>query len=179
MRLLPAFVAALMAAACHSPGAYGHARVYTPLDEEAAAAENARAYDPALAARMPDEWKRAPVSVFGVVKARLDGASGAASLSLGVRKLEARNLCDTEDEDTCRVTVSEHDFASLHAEVRLREEDELGSASVGPGSLVRVIGVIADDVDPNDGAPVIRARYYRHWPRGHYLTTAAPGRFRR
>jgi hypothetical protein len=37
---------------------------------------------------------------------------------------------------------------------------------------VRVIGKLNDEVDANDGAPVLVAGYYRHWPRGSFVTTA-------
>ncbi len=170
---------ALLLAACHSAGQYGHARSYVPLSDEATAAESAKNYDPIMVQRMPSQWKGKPVSVFGVVKSRVDGDGGAASLTLSVRTLEPRNLCETEDEDSCRVTVSDHEHAVVHALVKLRSGDDIGRYSVGPGSLLRVIGVIGDDVDPNDGTPVIRARYYRHWPRDFYLTTAARSEFRR
>ncbi|MGH8311365.1 MAG: hypothetical protein ACRETX_16430, partial [Steroidobacteraceae bacterium] len=98
---------------------------------------------------------------------------------ISVRTLETRNLCDTEDEDTCRVTVSEREHAMLHALVKLSAGDELGEHSVGQGSLIRVIGVIGDDVDQNDGTPVLRATYYRHWPRNFYVTTADREHMRR
>jgi hypothetical protein len=42
-----------------------------------------------------------------------------------------------------------------------------------PGALVRVIGKLNDDVDKNDGAPVLVANYYRHWPRNYFVTTAS------
>jgi hypothetical protein len=41
------------------------------------------------------------------------------------------------------------------------------------GSLVRVLGKLTDDVDPQDGAVVIKADYYRHWPRNFFVTTAS------
>ena len=40
-----------------------------------------------------------------------------------VRTLEARNLCDTSDEDTCRVTVSDREHAAVHAHARLSGDD--------------------------------------------------------
>jgi len=174
--LLPVW---LLSAGCHSAGPYGHSRTYTPLDEEETAASSAKDYDPVMAKRIPAQWKGKPTSVFGVVKSRNEGKSGAAYLALSVRTLESRNLCDTEDEDTCLVTVSEREHAVLHAQVKLSGGDELGQHSVGQGSLVRVIGVIGDDVDPNDGSPVLRATYYRHWPRNFYATTADREHMRR
>jgi hypothetical protein len=172
MKLQSLVLLAALLGGCHSAGLYGHARAYSPLGEEEDAAKSAEAYDPVMAQRAPGEWKGKPVSVFGVVKSRKAGPSGTADLTLSVRTLEPRNLCESQDEDSCRVTVSEREHAIVHAEVKLSGEDDIGKLSVGAGSLVRVIGKISDDVDPADGSPVIRATYYRHWPRNYFVTTA-------
>lgn len=163
---------AALAAGCHSAGLYGHARTYVPLSDEADAAQNAKTFDPVMAKRMPDKWKGKAISVFGVVKQRNPGPGGAADLALSVRTLAPRNLCANSSEDSCRVTVSDHEYAVVHALVKLRSDDNIGKHSVGIGSLVRVIGVIGDEVNASDGTPVIRATYYRHWPRDFYVTTA-------
>jgi len=68
--------------------------------------------------------------------------------------------------------VSEHEHAVVHATIKLASEDDIGAHSVGPGSLLRVIGKLSDEVDPDDGSPVLRASYYRHWPRNFFVTTA-------
>jgi hypothetical protein len=164
---------------CHSAGPYGYSRSYVALAAEESAEAGAKTYDPVMVQRTPAEWKGKRVSVFGVVKTRTEGSGGAAYLTLSVRSLEARNLCDSEDEDSCRVTVSEREHAVIHAHAKLEAEDEIGQKSVGPGSLVRVIGVIGDDVDQNDGMPVLRANYYRHWPRNFFVTTADRANMRR
>jgi hypothetical protein len=169
----------LLFAGCHSAGQYGHSRVYSPLDAEEEALVGAKNYDPVMVQREPLKWKSKPVNVFGVVKTRNDGSAGAAYLTLSVRVLEPRNLCDTEDEDTCRVTVSEREHAVIHAHVKLESADHIGEHSIGSGSLVRIIGVLGDEVDTNDGMPVLRATYYRHWPRDYYVTTAARTHMRR
>jgi hypothetical protein len=171
--------AALFCAGCHSPGPYGYSRVYAPLPDEKRAAEGATDYDPVMAQRAPDQWKGKPVSVFGVVKARNPGPGGTADLTLSVRVLEPRNLCESADEDTCRVTVSDREHAVLHAHVKLTGEDDIGKLSVGAGSLLRLVGKLKDDVDASDGAAVLGASYYRHWPRGYYVTTAARDEMRR
>ena len=38
---------------------------------------------------------------------------------------------------------------------------------------LRIVGNVTQDLDPNDGTPVLRATFYRHWPRGFYVTTKA------
>ncbi len=170
---------AIFAAACGSAGPYGYSRTYAPLSEESEAAEGATPFDPIMAQRLPDEWKGKKVSLFGLVKSRDAGSGGASRLKLSLRTLEDRNLCDAEPEDTCRVTVGEREHAVLHALVALDAEDDLGAKSVGPGSLLRIVGTIGEEVDPSDGTVVIRASYYRHWPRNHFVTTAARSHMRR
>ena len=163
----------LVLGACHSPGKYGHSRVYSPLSAEEDALAKTKEYDPVMVQRKPEDFKGKSLNFFGVVLSRSEGAGGTARLKLSVRTLAKRNLCETKDEDSCRVTVSDREHAVAHALVKLSEEDDIGKRSVGVGSLVRVVGQIGDEVDPNDGAPVLRASYYRHWPRNFYVTTAA------
>ena len=158
--------------ACHSVGPYGFSRTYQPLSPEETAAQGSREYDPVMAARDKDDWKKGTVSIFGIVKARSQSKDGGAYLTLSMRTLSERNLCDDFDEDTCRVTVSEHEHAVVHATVKLASDDDIGEHSVGKGSLLRVIGKLTDEVDPDDGTPVIHASYYRHWPRNFFVTTA-------
>ena len=93
---------------------------------------------------------------------------GAAVLSaLSVRRLrDAKSLLErASTKMTCRVTVSDRDFGVVHGAVALRPEDDMGEKSVSIGSLVRVAGKFGEDVEPSDGAPVMRASFYRHWPR--------------
>jgi hypothetical protein len=163
---------ALLLLGCHSAGPYGFARTYQPLSAERDAIEGAREFDPVMAERDKEDWKKATISLFGIVKARSSAKDGGAYLTLSMRTLSDRNLCDEFDEDTCRVTVSEHEHATLHAIVKLASDDEVGARSVGKGSLVRVVGKLTDEVDPDDGASVLRVSYYRHWPRHFFVTTA-------
>ncbi len=168
-----------MLTACGSAGPYGHSRVYSPLDEEKVATTNSLEYDPVMAKRSPEKWKGKLISLFGVVVDRQPGSGGNAEVKLSVRTLEPRNLCDSEDEDSCRVTVSDHEYDVVHALLHLSTADDLGEHSVGLGSLVRVVGTLSDDVDPSDGEPILKATYYRHWPRGFYVTTADRSLMRR
>lgn len=168
------FGIALGVAACGGPGPYGYAPRYAPTSEEAAATKDARDYDPVMYGREPGQWRTSTTTLFGVVTARAPGPSGAAYLTLSVRRLETRNLCSNRDDDSsCRVTVSDRDFGVVHALARLQPEDDIGERSVGPGSLVRVAGLFGEDVDPSDGAPVLRASFYRHWPRHFFVTSAS------
>ncbi|MBK6693379.1 MAG: hypothetical protein IPG50_14395 [Myxococcales bacterium] len=173
MRALFAAVFALSLVACGA-GPYGHAPHYVPLSEEQNAVAAAREYDPVMFQRQPDEWKKGHVSLFGIVTHRAPGPSGATALTLGVRRLEPRNLCESmRDDSTCRVTVSDREFGLVHVLVTLRPDDDVGERSVGVGSLLRVVASSGGEVDPQDGAAVLRASYYRHWPRYFYVTKAA------
>ena len=60
----------------------------------------------------------------------------------------------------------------------LRPEDTVGTDRVWTGSLLRVIGAPTGEFDA-EGGPVLAAAYYRHWPRGAYVTTADRARMRR
>lgn len=167
---LGAALAALTVASCHSGGQYGYAQTYDPLSEEDDAAEGAREFDPVMMEREPESWRGTKLSIFGVVKARSQAPGGGAYLTLSVRRLLDRNLCDSQDQDTCRVSVTDHEFGLLHATVKLAPEDDIGKLSLGAGSLVRVIGTLTDDVDKNDGMQVLKGSYYRHWPRNYFVT---------
>lgn len=165
---------AASAVACRSAGPYGYAVAYTPTSEEEKAVQGAREYDPVMFSREPEAWRKSRSSLFGVVTGRAPGPGGAAYLTLSVRKLETRNLCsNANDEDTCRVTVSDRDFGVVHVLAALRPDDDMGEHSTAAGSLVRVVGTFGEDVDPADGAPVVRAVYYRHWPRYFYVTRSS------
>ncbi len=169
----PLALALVLLASCHSPGPYGHAVQYAPTSEEESATRGARAYDPVMVQREPEVWRKGKVVLFGVVNGRAPGPGGAAHVTLKVRRLEPRNLCgNANDEDSCRVTVSDRDFGVVHAFVALQPQDDTGEASLGIGSLVRVVGALGEDVDPSDGSPVVRSSFYRHWPRFTYATTA-------
>jgi hypothetical protein len=173
--LTSAFALALGLAGCRSAGPWGYAPQYTATSEEQAATTGSREYDPVIYPREPDSWRKSKTALFGIVTGRAPGPGGAAYLTLRVRKLETRNLCtNANDEDTCRVTVNGRDFGIVHVLAALRPDDDMGEHSVGVGSLVRVAGTFGEDVDPADGAPVMRAGFYRHWPRYFYVTRSSP-----
>jgi hypothetical protein len=165
-----AFAALFVACACSSAGPYGYSREYSPLDEEEELLDGSRELDPVQIERDPETWKKGRISVFGVVKERKQGPGGATDLTLSMRSLATRNLCDSRDESTCRVTISEREHAIVHAIAALKGEDDLGRKAVMPGSLVRVIGRLAQGVDTKDGSYVLQAQYLRHWPRDEYVT---------
>ncbi len=171
--LTVALLSLALCTGCASGGQYGFARTYEPLSDEEDAAEGVREFDPVMIEREPESWRGVKLSIFGVVKGRTQAPGGGAYLTLSVRRLQDRNLCDDMPDDTCRVTVTEHEFGLVHAVVKLRPEDDIGKLSLSMGSLVRVIGKLTDNVDKTDGMQVINTDYYRHWPRNYFVTDAA------
>jgi hypothetical protein len=164
---------------CGSAGPYGHSRAYTPLDAEDDAAEDSERYDPVMVERLPQEWQKKKLELFGVVLARGEGRDGLTDLTLSVRRLAARNLCEAGEEETCRVTVGDQELARLHALVPLRQEDLGGDSRLQPRSLVRIIGKLEDQANKDDGTDVLLASYYRHWPPAEYVTEQARSYMRR
>jgi hypothetical protein len=69
--------------------------------------------------------------------------------------------------------VSDRDFGVMHALLKLAPDDDIGPLSVGIGSMLRIIGTFAQEADPTDGAPILHATFYRHWPRYFYVTKAS------
>jgi hypothetical protein len=165
--------------ACSSAGPYGYSRTYSPLSAEEEAARDSERYDPVMAQRLPQEWRKKKLEVFGVVLARAEGRDGLSDLTLSMRRLAARNLCEAGEEETCRVTVGDQELARLHALVKLSQEDAVGAQQLKPQSLVRVIGTLEDQANKDDGADVLLASYYRHWPSAQYVTEQARSYMRR
>lgn len=169
-KLAAAVMLSLVAVSCHSPGPYGHSIEYAPLGEEETALEGSLEYDPVMAAREPNKWAAERVNLFGVVERRKKSPGPEVELTLSVRTLSPRNLCDEGSEDTCRVTVSEREYGKILAHVRLSPDDDIGMRRVAVNSLVRVVGKLKyDGSNPSS----IEATYYRHFPRNEYVTTAA------
>jgi hypothetical protein len=169
----------LGALACGSAGPYGYSRTYSPLSPEDDALSGSENYDPVMARRLPEEWRGKKLAAFGVVVARSEGRDGLADLTLSVRRLAARNLCESGEEDTCRVTVGDQELTRLHALVKLSQTDAVGEHQLKPRSLVRVVGKLEDQVNKEDGSDILVADYYRHWPAAEYVTEQARSYMRR
>jgi hypothetical protein len=169
----------LVLAACSSAGPYGFSRTYSSLDAEESALQGSERYDPVMSKRLPAEWHTKKLDVFGIVLARAEGRDGLADLTLSVRRLAARNLCEEADESTCRVTVGDQELARVHALVKLGQNDNVGSERVQPRSLVRVVGKLEDQTNKDDGSDVLVSDYYRHWPPAYFVTEQARSYLRR
>jgi hypothetical protein len=179
MRPLALRVLVLVSLGCAGAGPYGHARSYLPTSAEEPWIERAQdsIYDEVR--RMPDLYRDRVVSWFGVVTGLEPGPNGSARVALQVRTHQERHLCEDESNTTCRVTVSQRDGGAFTAVLTLRPEDAAGENQVQPNSLLRVFGTVAVGEYDSQGGPVLRVQYYRHWPRGEYVTTASANTWRR
>jgi hypothetical protein len=174
LAILALVAAARSMVSCGGAAAHGHSPQYSEVGEERAASAGARDYDPVMAARQPEAWRKGTVTLFGIVEDRSAGPGGQALLKLSVRRLEPHNVCGRSgDDDTCRVTVSDKDFGVIWALASLRGEDDLGPRAVGQRSLVRVVGTLGQDVSPVDGSPMVHATYCRHFPPADYATVGS------
>ncbi len=168
---------AAVLSSCAGAGTYGHAREYVPLRDEVS--WQAQATEPVYdeVRRMPGQYVHGVISWFGVVTSVQEG--NPAQVALQLRTPQQRNLCEDESDTSCRVTVSQRDGGAFTARLTLRPEDTQGENRVQPNSLLRVYGTLVEgEYDPS-GGPVLQVRYYRQWPRGEYVTTAAAGSWRR
>jgi hypothetical protein len=172
-------ILSLLAVSCHPGGPYGHSKVYSPTSDEEHATQGIQEYDPLLAERAIDKLKGRPTWLFGIVTNRASGPGGATYVALSLRTLQQRNLCQSDAEDSCRVTVSDREMGRVHVLLSLGADDDLGEHGVGLGSLLRVVGTVTQDIDPTDGMAVLRGSFYRHWPRGFYLTAKAANAYKR
>jgi len=169
----------LALSACGGAGLYGYAPSYRPLSVEEDHLEGTTEVSFEDVKRDPHGYAGQTVSFFGVVRhVDTDATSGQTTLRLDFRILQPRNLCGDETSNSCRVTVSERSGGNFSALVTLKPGDESGPDRVWVGSLVRFYGSPTGDLD-EDGGPVMRVEYYRHWPNAQYVTTASAGRMRR
>jgi hypothetical protein len=160
---------ALALAGCGGAGRWGHARQYVPTGDEKTAVEGVRDLDAPMAVLKPEAWRGQKVRFFMVVAERKPAPGGGAYLTGQLHTLNEINGCENKyDEDSCRVTIKPTGHDTVHAVVKLQGDDDVGPIHVGSGSLVRVVGVLADAPDPDDGKLVITGSWYRHWPAGYY-----------
>lgn len=180
-RCLAAAALSLALAHCGGAGRYGYSRAYSPLDAEEtwiARAQTDAVYDDVR--RMPEEYRGRTLSFFGVVTAVTPGRGAEPTrVALQIRAHQERHLCDDETDRSCRVTVSARDGGPFTAVVALRPDDVDGENRVQVFSLLRVFGQLVPGEYDAQGGPVLRADFYRHWPRGEYVTTAASAAMRR
>lgn len=162
-------------------GQYGYARTYAPWGEEGnyLPREVDLSYEDVR--RFPDRYAGDLLGWFGIVTEieQLDRQTGEARLRLVLHPHQERHLCGDETPGSCRVTVSDRSIGPFTALVRVRPEDlTAGTGRLWTGSLVKIYGHVMDGGTEESG-PVLQADWYRHWPHGTFVTTAAAGSMRR
>ena len=166
-----------IAEACGA-GPYGFAREYVPLADEEAYLEDVAEVTYHDVRAEPGDYRDAFLGWFGVVTGLEDGVDGRHVVAASFRVHQPRHLCNDATEASCRVTVSERDSGPFSAVLRLRAEDLSGQDRLWLGSLIKVYGHPTGEV-ASDGGPVLRGDWYRHWPRGAYVSTGAAESMRR
>lgn len=165
---------------CNSGGRYGYSREYIYLPEEqpfAQRADDTAVYDEVR--RLPDRFNDHVLTWWGVVSAVEPGTDGSTRVTMQLRTHQARHLCEDETDGSCRVTINDRDGGSFTAVLRLNAEDLNGENRLQPLALVHVYGTVVQGEYNPEGGPVLRGLYYRHWPRGQFVTTASSGGMRR
>lgn len=157
---------------------YGYAPEYEALSDETPYQERAAELSYEDVRRNPEGFSDRTLGWFGVVTSLKQESGGHARVGLMLRFHQPRHLCSGPTDDSCRVTISEREAGPFTAILEMRPEDTLGSARLNVGSLVRVYGHVTGDLD-DEGGPVLIADYYRYWPHGSYVTTAARSSMRR
>jgi hypothetical protein len=165
-------VLALGLVGCFNPGPYGFDRVYRPLAAEQGHLDQAEQLTYQDVLREPNAYQNVEIAWFGVITAVGPAKGGVTSVSLQLRAHQARHLCRDDSRASCRVTVGQTDLGAFTALVTLRPEDTEGRKRVGPGGLLKIYGAPSAERD-GDNVPVLVASYYRYWPIGSYVTTAA------
>lgn len=168
---------ALVLAGCGGAGAYGYAPTYVPLSVEEDHLEAAVDLSYEEVRRDADGHRSTKLGWLGTVE-RISVEGDRATLRLSFRTLTPRNLCADETDASCRVTVSEREGGTFTTTVTMHPEDRDGDDKLWQGSLVRIYGNPTGAVDEENGV-FLETTYYRHWPRGTYVTTAARGSMRR
>ena len=164
--------------ACAGAGPYNFSKNYEPLSEEDEHAERAVKASYEDVRRDPHGFADRTVSWFGVVTGYGELSKGRVRLVLSHRLHQARHLCKTESDDSCRVTVSDKSMGDFTVDLDLTPEQRMGKEKVWFGSLMRVYATASGEYDAN-GNPIMKVAYYRHWPRGYYVTVSARSFMRR
>lgn len=163
--------------ACRA-GPHGFARTYKPLAGEQHHFEDAQQLTYQDVVRSPHAYKNVEVGWFGVVSEMQRQPGGKMRLILSLRAHQARHLCSEESSSSCRVTVSATSLGTFHVDVALKPSELEGKERVWQGSLLKIYGIPTGEYD-DDLGPRLDVKYYRHWPRGYYVTTAQRTEMRR
>jgi len=168
----------LACSACGGANNYNFARSYEPLRAEKSHFADAQAVPYEDVKRDPNGFQTTEIGWFGVVKGMRDLPDGRTRVALELHGHQERHLCSEQSASSCRLTIAERELGPFSADLSLTPEQKQGKDRVGPGSLLKIYGRPSGEY-ADDGGPVLNATYYRHWPRGTYVTTADRASMRR
>lgn len=165
--------AALIFCAACGGGRYNYDLRYHPLKREKPYYKEFEDLNYEVVRSDPLKYRGARLGWFGVVRDLKENRDGTLTLLLEYRTYRERHLCeDNLVKSTCRVTVSEKSQGTFSVTLQARHEERKGKDRINYKSLLRVYGTPAGDYN-DEGGPVVKCDYYRHWPPGTYVTTAA------
>jgi hypothetical protein len=178
MRLLIALVALMPLYGCGA-NSYGYAPQYEPLSDEEPFIERGVEQSYEEIRRDPSNHQQDLLAWFGVVDdvTKVAG-SNQSRVAMSLHFHQDRHLCTDQFDSSCRVTISDKAGGPFSGVMVLRPDDQDGRDRVYAGSLVKIYGHVTPEYDER-GGPIIKVDYYRHWPRGTYVTTRRAGNMRR
>jgi hypothetical protein len=171
--LLALGLLAAAALSCGGGGKYNYDVKYSPLKAEKPYYEDAEDINYVEIKADPLKYRGAKLSWFGTVQDIKKGGDGAITVLLQYRTHQERHLCDDQlVKSTCRVTVSEKTHGTFTTTFKPSSEDMEGKTRINFKSLILIYGTPTGDYD-DEGGPILTCDFYRHWPPGTYVTTAA------
>jgi hypothetical protein len=177
MRLLIAFAALMLFGCASNP--YGYAPTYEALSDEEPYMESGIEQSYEDVRRDPSTHQSDLLAWFGTVDdVKAVPGSNRVLVAMSLHFHQDRHLCTDQFDSSCRVTISEKTGGPFSALLELHAEDKSGRDRLYGGSLVKVYGHVTPEYDER-GGPIIKADYYRHWPRGNYVTTTRASNMRR
>jgi len=175
--VIPSALVWVLLCACGG-GQYGYDREYVTHGDEDPYMERVAQVSYEDVRRDPADYRSSLLGWFAVVTS-VERDAGNRTLIHGTHRIhQARHLCSDETSGSCRVTVSDRASGPFTAVVDIRPEDREGEERLWGGSLVKIYGSPTGEFD-TEGGPILDGEFYRHWPRGTYVTTGASGSMRR
>ena len=158
---------------------YGYGPFYAPLSQEQPYLEKGVDQSYEEVRRDPSGHQKELIAWFGVVDdVQKVGSSDQVRAAMSLHFHRERHLCTDQFDSSCRVTISDKAGGPFSVLLSLKPEDRDGRDRVYAGSLLKIYGHVTTEYDDR-GGPIIKADYYRHWPRGMYVTTGRAGNMRR
>jgi hypothetical protein len=168
-------------AAC-SGGRWNFARTYYPGSGEKAYYKQAITPPFLNVNKTPEDFENETISWFGIVKKVETSDDGHYILTLSHHTHQPRHLCETESNESCRVTVNAKSAGDFSILLTIKPEDIApGTERLQKQSLLHIYGQVRcrksegkTVCDRDDsGNLFLNGLFYRYWPKRYYVTTLA------